>query len=588
MTGIELVLLLLAVSAVLRIVAPRIGVPHPVLLAVGGLLLAFVPRLPRVQIAPDALFLIFVPPLLYWGARTLSLRDFRQEISAILRLAVGMVLVSTVAVALVARALDPAFTWAAAFTLGAIVAPPDSIAAITVTRSLRGPRAITNILEGEGLLNDATALVTYRIAVAAAVTGAFSIQAALPQFLLAGGGGVAIGLAIGFASRWAARLGVSPSIPVVANTFSLLTPFASYLAADLVGASGVIAVVTTGIYAGRQIPRVVDPETRVQNEAMWNVVGFVLESLIFILIGLELPEVTRSLASVPLHTLLREGALIALCMILIRFAWVWPSAYIPRALGRRLLHRRTPYYPWRQVLFIGWAGMRGGDSLVIALALPFTTLSGAPFPAREQIVFITFVVIFVTLVLQGATVAPLLRRLRLRADGRAGDEEAHARLVAAEAGIRALDDTSVSSSPYPEVVRYLRQRHRQRARRWAAREQLRFHGRRHDGAHEHTVVAPSHDAGVLDDKRSREYRRLRSRMIQAEQRAVVTLRDQDVIGDDVLRRIQHDLDLESMLLQTREPVVEPVSEVPSAMDGRARSSGERDASASRSRASDTR
>lgn len=569
MAGIALVLLLLAISAVLRIVSRRLGVPHPVLLAIGGLLLAFVPHLPRVAIAPDFLYLIFVPPLLYWGARMLSLRDFRHEIGAILRLAIVMVLVSTAAVAAVAHALDPAFTWAAAFTLGAIVAPPDSVVALTVTRSLGSPRTITNILEGEGLLNDAMALVTYRIAVAAAVTGTFSIRAVAPALLIAGAGGIVIGLAVGVAAGWTGRLGVSASVPVVANTFSLLTPFASYLAADLVGASGVIAVVTAGIYVGRKVPRFIDPETRVQNEAMWNVTSFVLESLIFILIGLELPSVTQALASIPLHMLLREGVLIALTAMLVRIAWVWPSAYIPRAIVRRFLHDDShAYYPWRQVLFVGWAGMRGGDSLVIALALPFLTAAGAPFPARAQIVFITFVVIFVTLVLQGASVAPLLRRLRLRSDGRAGDEEAHARLVAVEAGLHVLNELSGSNSPYPEVVEYLRRRHRQRARRWAAREERRFHGRAHDGAHDHIVAAPSHASGALDDERSAEYRRLRLRMIQAEQRAVVKLRDQDVIGDDVMRRIQHDLDLESILLGTREPVVEPVSEVPSAMAGK--------------------
>jgi CPA1 family monovalent cation:H+ antiporter len=189
------------------------------------------------------------------------------------------------------------------------------------------------------------------------------------------------------------------------------------------------------------------------------------------------------------------------------------------------------------------------------------------FPAREQIVFITFVVIFGTLVLQGASVGPLLRWLRLRPDARAGDEEAHARLVAVEEGLRALDDGSASDSPHPEVVRYLRQRHRQRARRWAAREERRLHGRSHDGAHEHTVAAPSHDAGALDEKRAAEYRHLRSKMIQAEQRAVIALRDRDVIGEDVMRRIQHDLDFESMLLETREPVVEPASQVPSVIEG---------------------
>jgi CPA1 family monovalent cation:H+ antiporter len=563
MSGIELVFLLLAVSAVLRIFAGRFGVPHPVLLAAGGLLIALVPGLPRVEIEPDTLFLIFVPPLLYWGARQLSLRDFRNELGPILRLAIVMVLVTAGAVAVTARALDPAFTWAAAFALGAIVSPPDSVAALSVTRSLRAPRAVTSILEGEGLLNDATALVTYRVAVAAAVSGGFAVSHVAPAFLLTGVGGVAIGLAVGVVVLITSR--ITMTVPVVANTFSLLTPFASYLAADLVGASGVVAAVATGIFVGRWVPHYVSPETRLQNEAMWGMVSFLLESLIFILIGLELPVVTRALASEPLGGLLREAGLITLCVIVVRFLWIWPSAYVSRALGHRLFRHKLPYRGWKEVLFVGWAGMRGGESLVIALALPFTTSSGSPFPVREKIIFITFVVIFVTLVVQGLTVGPLLRVLRLEPDGRAADEEAHARLVAVEEGLRALDEEAAANETYPEVVRYLRQRHRQRARRWAAREQARFRGREHEGEHTHYSAAPSHHAGELDDRRSAEYRRLRAKMIEGERQAVVRLRDRDVIGDDVMRKIQHDLDLEVMLLGAPEPVTEPTSEVPSAI-----------------------
>jgi CPA1 family monovalent cation:H+ antiporter len=238
---------------------------------------------------------------------------------------------------------------------------------------------------------------------------------------------------------------------------------------------------------------------------------------------------------------------------------------LSRALGRHFFNFDVPYRSWKEVLFVGWAGMRGGESLVIALALPFTTGSGAPFPVRDKIIFITFVVIFVTLVLQGLTAAPLLRALRLEPDGRAEDEEAHARLVAVEAGLQALDAEEAANRDYPEVVRYLRQRHRQRARRWAAREQRRFRGRQHEGEHTHLATAPSHNAGELDDMRSAEYRRLRSNMIRGEQQAVVKLRDQDVIGDDVMRRILHDLDLEATLLGAPEPVMEPASEVPAAI-----------------------
>lgn len=563
MTGLELILLLLAVSACLRMLAGRLHVPYAALLVVGGLLLAVVPGLPEVELPPDVLFLVFVPPLLYWGARSFPLRDFRRQLGPIVRLAVVMVLVSMTAVAVLAHALDPAFTWAAAFTLGAIVSPPDPVAVLSVMRSLGLPGPIESILEGEGLFNDATALVAYRIAVAAAVTGVFSPTHAAVQFVLGGAGGAAIGIVVGMIILRVHRL--VRSVPVVENTVSLLTPFAAYLPAELLGASGVLAVVATGMYVGRAASRFVGPATRLQNDAVWTVVTFLLESLIFILVGLELPYVTRALQHYPLGTLLREAGLVSLCVVLVRLAWVLPSTYITRSVGRWIRGTDEQLPSWRWVLFIGWAGIRGGDSLVIALAVPLATSTGASFPARDQILFITFGVIFVTLVLQGPTLAPLVRALALRGDGQKADEEAHARLAATEAALRALADPALATSPYPEVVRYLQQRYRQRARRWAARESLQFEGRDHDAAHEHFVAAPSHEAGELDERRIGEYRRLRGRSIDAERQAVVDLRDRSVIGDDVMRRVQRDLDLEAMLLDTREPVVEPPSDVPSSL-----------------------
>jgi Na+/H+ antiporter len=561
MAGLELVLLLLAVSAGLRIIAERLAIPYASLLVVGGLVLAFTPNLPRVELSPDVLFLIFVPPLLYWGAVSFPLRDFRRELGPILRLAVIMVLVSTAAVAAVAHSIDPAFTWAAALTLGAIVSPPDPVAVLSLmrSRSLRAPRPIESILEGEGLLNDATALIAYRTAVAAAVTGAFSPWRAGTQFLVAATVGLAIGIAVGVIIIWLHRL--TRSVPVAENTVSLITPFAAFLPADLVGASGVISVVVTAMYVARNVQDVGSPETRLQNQAMWAVVTFLLESLVFILVGLELPYVTRSLAGYPLASLFREAGIICACVIIVRVAWVIPSTYIGRTIGAWLRGEGVTIPSWRWILFIGWAGIRGGDSLVIALALPLTTAAGKPFPAREQIVFITFCVIFVTLVAQGPTLAPLARWLGLRSDGRAEDEEAHARLSAAEAGLKALEAPELAESPYPEIARYLRQRHRQRARRWASQEARRLGDKPNEQPHDHFVAAPSHDAGTLDDKRAAEYRRIRSAMIGAERQALLDLRDQDVIGDDVMRRIQRDLDLELVLLDSREPVVEPSSEV---------------------------
>lgn len=568
MAGLELILLLLAVSAALRLVAERLTVPYAAVLVVGGLLLALVPGLPRVMLPPDVLFLVFIPPLLYAGAIAFPLRDFRREIGPIVRLSVVMVLVSTAAVAVVAHSLHPSFTWAAAVTLGAIISPPDPVAVLSIMRSMRIPRGIVSILEGEGLLNDATALVTYRLAVAAAVTGAFSPSQAALQFLIGGAGGIAIGLLIGVIVARVHR--VTRLVPVVSNTVSLLTPFASYLLADLVGASGVLSVVATGLYVARTVPRILGAETRVQITGTWTVVTFLLESLVFILVGLELPYVARALDRFPLATLLREAAIVSLCVVLVRIAWVMPSTYIFRGFFRWLRGSREPLPPWRIVLFISWAGLRGGDSLVLALSLPLLTASGARFPARDEIVFITFCVIFITLVLQGPTLAPFARLLGIGADESEEAEDAHARLAAAEAGLRKLDEPAIAGSQYPEVVRYLQQRHRQRARRWAAREAEPHEGESEDVAHEHFTVAPSHEAAVIDEHRAAEYRRVRAAMLNAEQQAILDLRDRGVIADDVMRRIQRDLDLETMLLETSEPVIETVSEVPSAIDAASR------------------
>jgi CPA1 family monovalent cation:H+ antiporter len=572
MAALELILLLLAVSAGLRLVAERLRVPYAAILVVGGLVLAFIPGLPQVTLPPEVLFLVFIPPLLYAGAIAYPLREFRREIGAILRLSVVLVVISTAAVAVVAHWLHPSFTWAAAITLGAIVSPPDPVAVLSIMRPLHIPRTIVSILEGEGLINDATALVIYRLAILAAVTGAFSPSEAAIRFLVGGSGGVAIGLLIGVVVQRVHR--VTRAVPVVANTVSLLTPFASYLLADLVGASGILAVVATGMYAARTVPKVVGPVIRQQFTGTWTVVTFMLESLVFILVGLELPYVARALNRFPLSMLLREAAIVSLCVVLVRLVWVMPSAYIFRALGRWFRGSKEPLPPWRWVLFIAWSGLRGADSLVLALSLPLVTASGARFPARDQIIFISFSVIFITLVVQGPTLAPFARWLGMEADENEGPEDAHARLAAAEAGLKTLEQPEFADSPYPEVVRYLKQRHRQRARRWAAREAEPNESEPEDVAHDHDhfTIAPSHEAAEIDDRRAIEYRRVRGAMLIAEQDAILDLRDRGVIADDVMRNIQRDLDLESMLLETSDPVIETAYEVPAAIDAASRRS----------------
>jgi CPA1 family monovalent cation:H+ antiporter len=542
-------------------------VPYAVLLVVGGLALAFIPGLPHPTLPPDVLFLVFVPPLLYSGAVSFPLREFRRELGPIVRLAVIMPLVSIAAVAATAHHMDHAFPWAAAFTLGAIVSFPDPVAVLSVLRSLRVARSIEIILEGEGLFNDAVSIIAYRFAVAAAVTNVFSPQLAIARFLLGGAGGVAIGFGVGWLAARAHVL--TRRISVVENTVSILTPFASYLAADLVGASGVLAVVTTGMYLSRANADPDEPGARVERVALWNVLTFLLESLVFIFVGLELPIVTRELRDYSLSVLLREAAWISLCVVLVRIVWVVPTAYIARTIERRFRATPEPFPPFRHIAFVAWTGLRGGDSVVIALALPVSTAFGAPFPARDQIVFIAFAVTFATLLVQGTTLAPLARRLHLQGDGREREEETHARLAAVEAGLAALDAEAKRGSARPEVVRYLTRRHRQRARRWAAREAaLRENGSAaSELSHDHHTEAPTRDAGETDDDRVAEYQRLRGAMIAAEQRALIEMRDRDQIPDDVMRRVQRDLDLETMLLGTRQPVTSPLTEVPGEVDG---------------------
>lgn len=559
MAALELVLLLLACAAGLRLLAERLRVPYPSLLVVGGAVLALIPGLPATALAPDILFLIFVPPLLYWTAVTYPLRDVRRQAGPILRLAVVLVLVTMAAVAIAAHMwISPPFSWSAAFALGAIVAPPDPIAVVSMVRELRLPRALRSVLEGEGLFNDVTALIAYRIAVAAAVTGEFNASHIARDFAFAAVVGALVGVAVAVVALRVHRL--ARSVPSVEMTVSLLTPFAAYLSAERVGASGVLAVVAAGLYTARAFPRIAPPQARVQSDALWGVTAFLLESLVFILVGLELPNVLRGIAPGSLATQLGQALLLTLIVIAIRMVWIPPSAYAGRAIGRLFRRTRTPRLRFRDVAFASWAGLRGSDSLIIALALPLTTTSGAPFPQRDRIVFITFVVIFATLVLQGPTLPFVARALRIGSGDDNEAEEAHARLAAAEAGLNVLDSLAAGPADHPEVVRYLRQRHRQRARRWAAREShtptapwLR---------HEHVVAAPSHEAGVLDEERVGVYQRLRRDMIAAELKAVFDLRDQGVIDDDVMRRIQRDLDFEWIMLETREPVADSPDDLP--------------------------
>jgi CPA1 family monovalent cation:H+ antiporter len=536
---LDVILLLLGAAAALELLAHRIGVPHPALLVLGGLAIALTPGIPRVEMDPETVFLVFIPPLLYRAALLTSWRDFRNHLTSILTLAIGLLLATVGVVAFTAHALTPEFTWATAFVLGAIVAPPDAVAAVAVMRRLGVPRSLQTILEGEGLVNDATALVAYRVAMGAVVAGTFSLPAAALHFAIAAVGGVAMGFAAAFVVIGLRRM--VGRVPLVENTISILTPFLSYIPADRVGVSGVLAVVTTGLFLGRVGPRLVSPTTRLQAVAMWDMIVFLLEGLIFILIGLYLPTSVEALKEHRPGELLGYAAVTSAVVILIRLLGVFPAAYLPRFVARRL-GAKWPYPPPRRIAFIGWAGMRGGDSLVIALALPLSTSAGAPFPSRDLIIFLTFAVILATLVLQGFTFSSSIRLLRLSADGLDQEEEHHARRATAEAGLARLEELAREPGAPKEQVDDLRDRHGRRL---------------------HHLLVEERQA-LFREKREyfSTYRRLRRGMLEAERRALIQLRDEGVIGDSVMHVIQYDLDLEWSLLEHDEMHDRPAPQSP--------------------------
>ncbi len=529
---------LLVVVAVLATLASKLEVPYPILLVLGGSVLGFVPGLPQIELDPELVFLLFLPPLLYVSSLFTSWRDFRANLRPISLLAVGLVLMTTCFVAVVAHAAI-GIPWTAAFVLGAIVSPTDAIAATAVAQRLGVPRRIVTILEGESLVNDATGIVAYRIAVAAVVTGVFHFWEAGLQFVVGSIGGVAVGLAAGWVVLQARRyLSQDPSVQ---NTISLLTPFVAYLSAEelptylweqlhlpgVLHFSGVLAVVTAGLYLGRRGPYVLTPGTRLQGYAFWELVTFLLNGFIFILIGLQLGAIVGRLSEYSVADLTLYAGLVSLTVILVRVAWVFPATYVPRALSRRL-RERDPSPPWRAVTVIGWTGMRGVISLAAALALPLATSEGVPFPQRDLILFLTFGVILATLVIQGLSLPALIRVLGLEDDGSTQREETVGRIEVAQAALGRLEELSEEDWVLEDTAERVRGLYGHRRNRFAAR----FDG----------------DEDGLEE-RSAAYQRLMRELLRAQRTTLVRLRDEGEISDEVMHRIERDLDLEESRLE---------------------------------------
>ena len=523
MGPVETILCLLVAVAILAPLAPRLHIAVPIPLVLGGLMLGYVPAVAEVEFQPEVVFLLFIPPLVYLGAYLTPWRDFKSNLRPILLLAVGLVIATIFAVAAVTMAVvNEPMPWSVAFVLATIVAPPDAVAVLAVTQRLKVPRRIVNVLEGESLANDTVALVAYKMAIAAAVSGTFSLATAGRQLAWASIGGFLVGWLVGALALWMRRQMSDPPVQV---TLSLLTPFAAYLSAEAVEASGVLAVVTAGVYIARYSSRFFSAEVRTLGMSFWRVVEFLLNGLAFILIGLQLRKVYLQLGDYPTGELLKDMGAIVVTIVVIRLLWVFASAYLPLYFIP-WLRRRNSYPPWRQVALIGWAGIRGVDSLATALAVPLVVSAGTPFPFRNLVIFLSFGVILSTLILQGLSLPLLIRWLQLRDDGLDENEEMKGRWEVAEAGLRRLDELAREPWALPICVERIRAMYTGRIQRFRARLD-------HDGSQHY-------------EENEATMRRIQLELLNEERRAAIDLRDREVINDDVLRDIEHDIDLEEL------------------------------------------
>lgn len=523
---ITLVLALLAATVVCASLTTRLRLPYAIVLVLAGAGLSLLPGLPSVELNPDLVLFLFLPPLVFSSAWQISWREFRANLRPILLLAIGLVLFTTAGVAVVAHVLL-GLPWPVAFVLGAVLSPTDAVAASAIAKRMGLPQRLVTVLEGESMVNDATGLVVYTFAVAALVSGSFQPGVAALQFVVVSLGGLLVGLSVGWPLAWLHRHLDDAPIEI---TITLLTPFAAYLLAEAARVSGVLAVLSAGLYLSRHSPHFFSSTTRLQANAVWNVLVFVLNGLLFLLIGLQLRHLLDTLGDRPLATVIGEAALISLAVIVLRLVWVFPAAYLPRGLFPRM-RARDPYPGWRNVLIVAWTGLRGGISLAAALALPLSIQSGQPFPERDLLIALTFGVILATLVGQGLSLIPLIRWLRVPSDGTHEQERQLARETAAHAAVARLQEVAGQEWVPETLLMDLRARYEEKARH--AAEHL-------DGN------LPPHEEEMAS------HRRLHREIIQAERAAVIGLRDRGKIDDEVLREMERELDLEDQRFQEEE------------------------------------
>jgi len=516
-TQIELVLGLLLAVVVLATAAERIKIPYPVVLVIGGLALGALPQLPNVVLDPDTVFLLFLPPALFSASIATDWPRFRGEVRPISTLAVNLVLTTMLGVAIVAFAVMSHMSWNVAFVLGAVVSPPDAVATLAIVKRLPVPRQLVTILEGESLINDVTALVAYRFAVAAVVTGSFSFWQAGLNFVYSAVAGVAIGIVVSLIAFEFITKFVDD--PTIANVVSCLMPVAAYFPAEHVHASGVLAVVTAGLVFARGAGKRLTAATRIQADVIWRFIMFVIDGLVFILIGLQLPTVLDGLDQYSWRELIVYGAAVSAATILVRVVFIglilnpkhpWP-----------VLHYEGAGMGWSAPAAIAWAGPGGILTLGTALALPYTTDLGTPFPDRDLVIFLAFCVILTTLVGQGLTLAPLISRLRFPEDNAQEKETVIAARAAIIAGIHRLDEL-VDEGSIPEGADD------------APRAALKARLLRYPRHEEQPGAAP-----VSTDVQ----RKLITEVTRAQRTELAALQASGEIGDAARRAVEHELDL---------------------------------------------
>ncbi len=496
------------------------------MLVLGGLVLGFAPGIPNFTLEPELVLVIFLPPLLYGAAFFSSLRDLKANLRPVASLSIGLVLATMALVGVVAHTFIDGMSWAAAFTLGAVLSPTDPVAATAIAGRLGAPRRFVTVVEGESLINDATALILLKFAIAAVVAGSFSAPVAVGEFVLSSAGGVAIGIAI----SWVIVQVRKPlDDPLTEITVSLLTPFLAFLPADALGASGVLAAVTSGIWLGWRAPILVTPITRLQSTAVWELLIFVLNAALFILLGTQLPSIIDAVSDdYSAGTLLFYGVIVSVAVIVVRFLYVFATAGLRRMIWNQAREIKSPLAPWGETFLVAFTGMRGAVSLAAALTIPALTESGDAFPARDLIVLIVYFVILVTIVGQGLLL-PLMIRLVGLDDGATNEaREAKARLKAAQAAIARLDELGSEGWVGEDSAARMKAAYEFRIRRFKAR-------------------FDDDDDGAVED-RSQAYQRLRREALNAERRELIRLRDIGFLHTDVLHRIERDLDLEDARL----------------------------------------